>query len=71
MYSNGLDKIEGFISSLKSKVEEIIKSRGGKVTIKDCRISKEDIRYEIDSKMVDLYKVVCSRMSIKNSGVSL
>lgn len=71
MYSNGLDKIEGFISSLKSKVEEIIKSKGGKVTIKDCRISKEDIRYEIDSKMVDLYKVVCSRMPIKNSGVSL
>lgn len=71
MYSNGLDKIEGFINSLKEKAMELIKNKGGKVTIGDSRVSKDDLRYEIDSKMIDLYKVICSRMQVKNTGVSL
>ena len=71
MYTSGLDKIEGFISSLKDKAMELMKSKGGKVTISDSRVSKDDLRYEIDSKMIDLYKVICSRIQVKNTGVSL
>ena len=71
MYASGLDKIEGFITSLKEKASELLKTKGGKITIRDSRVSKEDIRFEIDSKMVDLYKVICSRTVTKNSGVSL
>ena len=66
-----MDKIEGFITSLKEKASELLKAKGGKITIRDSRVSKEDIRFEIDSKMVDLYKVICSRTVTKNSGVSL
>ena len=71
MYASGLDKIEGFITSLKEKASELLKTKGGKITIKDSSVSKDDIRFEIDSKMVDLYKVICSRTVTKNSGVSL
>ncbi len=71
MYASGLDRIEGYISALKEKAREIIKTNGGNITIKNSILSKDDIRYEIDSKLFDLYRVICEKMPTKNSGVSL
>ena len=71
MYASGLDKIAGFIDSFKNKSSDMIKSNGNKVTIKDSRETKDILKFQIDSKMIDLYKVICSKMQVKNTGVSL
>lgn len=66
LYANALDKIEGYMSSFKALCSEMIKKNGNKVTIKPSISSKEDLRFEIDQKMADLYKIITKKQQAKS-----
>jgi hypothetical protein len=65
LYSSGLDKIEGFISSFKIVSKDLIKNKGGKITIQNQNITKEDMKFEIEQKMADLYKMITKKQQEK------
>ena len=65
LYSSGLDKIEGFISSFKIVSKDLIQNKGGKITIQNQNITKEDMKFEIEQKMADLYKMITKKQQEK------
>lgn len=65
MYAAGLDKIEGFVSSFKIISRDLIKNKGGKITISNQNITKEDLKIEMEQKLADFYKMITKKQQQK------
>lgn len=65
LYASGLDKIEGFISSFKTISQDLIQSKGGKIVISNQNISKDDMKFEMEQKMSDFYKMITKKQQEK------
>lgn len=65
LYASGLDKIEGFISSFKIISQDLIQNKGGKITITNQNISKEDMKFEMEQKLADFYKMITKKQQEK------
>jgi hypothetical protein len=65
LYAAGLDRIEGLITSFKTLSSDLIKSRGGKIIITSQNSKKEDIKFELDEKMVEFYRMITKKQQQK------
>ncbi len=65
LYASGLDKIEGFISSFKIISKDLIQNKGGKVTISNTNITKDDMKFEMEQKIADFYKMITKKQQEK------
>lgn len=65
LYASGLDKIEGFISSFKIISQDLIQNKGGKITITNQNIAKEDMKVEMEQKIADFYKMITKKQEQK------
>lgn len=65
LYASGLDKIEGFITSFKIISKDLIRNKGGKITISNQNVTKEDMKVDMEQKLADFYKMITKKQQEK------